>query len=65
MRLPLFISFNHYTMLTTWCVAAMYSSSGSLSFGATNTGGEESTFSAARTLCPLLLSNQIFYLTFS
>jgi hypothetical protein len=31
-------------MLTTWCVAAMYSSSGSLSFGTTNTGGVESTF---------------------
>jgi hypothetical protein len=31
-------------MLTTWCVAVMYSSNGSLSFGATSTGGVESTF---------------------
>jgi hypothetical protein len=31
-------------VLTTWCVAAMYSSSGSLSFGVTNTGGVEITF---------------------
>jgi hypothetical protein len=43
----------------------MYSSSGSLSFGVTNTGGVESTFSAARTLRLLRLSTQIFYLTFS
>jgi hypothetical protein len=43
----------------------MYSSSGSLSFGAANTGGVESTFSAVRRLRLLLLSTQIFYLTSS
>jgi hypothetical protein len=43
----------------------MYNSSGSLSFGTTNTGGVESTFSAARMLHLLLLSIQTFYLTFS
>jgi hypothetical protein len=31
-------------VLTTWYVAAMYSSNGSFSFGATNTGGVENTF---------------------
>jgi hypothetical protein len=31
-------------VLTNWCVAALYSSSGSLSLGSTNTGGVESTF---------------------
>jgi hypothetical protein len=43
----------------------MYSSSGSLSFGATSTGGVESTFSAMKMLRLPLLSTQIFCLTFS
>jgi hypothetical protein len=52
-------------MLTTWCVAAMYSNNGSLSFGVTSNGGVESTFSAARMLHLPLLPTRIFYLTFS
>jgi hypothetical protein len=43
----------------------MYSSNGSLSFGATNTGDVESTFSVARMLRLPLLSTQKNYLTFS
>jgi hypothetical protein len=43
----------------------MYSSNGSLSFGATSTDGVESTFLAARMLHLPLPFTQISYLTFS
>jgi hypothetical protein len=43
----------------------MYSSNGSLSLGATSTGGVESTFSAVKMLRLPPLSTQIISLTFS